>query len=133
MAFDLDKNKFVGAAEIRHVLVNIGEQVINVLIRVYGVEVAPCRMRNYVNPKLLTKRRYSTVDTARTAEKRQQWHLWTPGAANAGIYIRRVCVATQAEVANNVLGKPQRERRSASRAECIRGIATALSTNCCKG
>lgn len=27
MAFDLDKNKFVGAAEIRHVLVNIGEQV----------------------------------------------------------------------------------------------------------
>lgn len=26
-AFDLDKNKFVGAAEIRHVLVNIGEQV----------------------------------------------------------------------------------------------------------
>lgn len=27
VAFDLDKNKFVGAAEIRHVLVNIGEQV----------------------------------------------------------------------------------------------------------
>ncbi len=27
MAFDLDKNKFVGAAEIRHVLINIGEQV----------------------------------------------------------------------------------------------------------
>eukprot|EP00904_Undaria_pinnatifida_P003072 jgi/Undpi1/12766/HiC_scaffold_6.g02434.m1 len=27
VAFDLDKNKFVGAAEIRHVLINIGEQV----------------------------------------------------------------------------------------------------------
>ncbi|CAN0047180.1 unnamed protein product, partial [Phaeothamnion confervicola] len=27
VAFDLDKNSFVGAAEIRHVLVNIGEQV----------------------------------------------------------------------------------------------------------
>lgn len=26
-AFDLDKNNFVGAAEIRHVLINIGEQV----------------------------------------------------------------------------------------------------------
>jgi len=26
-AFDLDKNNFVGAAEIRHVLVNIGERV----------------------------------------------------------------------------------------------------------
>ena len=27
VAFDLDKNNFVGAAEIRHVLINIGEQV----------------------------------------------------------------------------------------------------------
>jgi serine/threonine-protein phosphatase 2B regulatory subunit len=27
VAFDLDKNSFVGAAEIRHVLINIGEQV----------------------------------------------------------------------------------------------------------
>lgn len=35
MAFDLDKNKFVGAAEIRHVLVNIGEQV--------GPETLKCR------------------------------------------------------------------------------------------
>jgi hypothetical protein len=26
-AFDLDKNNFIGAAEIRHVLINIGEQV----------------------------------------------------------------------------------------------------------
>ncbi|GMH68284.1 hypothetical protein TL16_g04892, partial [Triparma laevis f. inornata] len=26
-AFDLDKNNFVGAAEIRHVLINIGETV----------------------------------------------------------------------------------------------------------
>ena len=27
VSFDLDKNNFVGAAEIRHVLINIGEQV----------------------------------------------------------------------------------------------------------
>ena len=27
VAFDLDKNNFVGAAEIRHVLINIGENV----------------------------------------------------------------------------------------------------------
>ena len=27
IAFDLDKNNFIGAAEIRHILINIGEQV----------------------------------------------------------------------------------------------------------
>ena len=27
IAFDLDKNHFIGAAEIRHILINIGEQV----------------------------------------------------------------------------------------------------------
>ena len=41
-AFDLDKNNFVGAAEIRHVLVsiNIGEQAINEMIRMVGKDGA---------------------------------------------------------------------------------------------
>jgi hypothetical protein len=33
MAFDLDHNNFVGAAEIRHVLVNIGENVTDEEVR----------------------------------------------------------------------------------------------------
>ena len=35
VAFDLDKNNFIGAAEIRHVLINIGEQVRTFLISSY--------------------------------------------------------------------------------------------------
>ena len=33
MSFDLDKNGYVGAAEIRHVLVNIGETVTDEEVR----------------------------------------------------------------------------------------------------
>lgn len=55
MAFDLDKNKFVGAAEIRHVLVNIGEQVSqhekNALCD--NSEGAPCRMQSMRDPRVI--------------------------------------------------------------------------------
>jgi Ca2+-binding EF-hand superfamily protein len=37
MAFDLDHNNFVGAAEIRHVLVNIGENVTDEEVRLRSV------------------------------------------------------------------------------------------------
>jgi Ca2+-binding EF-hand superfamily protein len=33
VSFDLDKNNFVGAAEIRHVLINIGEVVTDEEVR----------------------------------------------------------------------------------------------------
>jgi Ca2+-binding EF-hand superfamily protein len=33
VSFDLDKNNFVGAAEIRHVLINIGETVTDEEVR----------------------------------------------------------------------------------------------------
>jgi len=40
-AFDLDKNKYVGAAEIRHILVNIGERVTDEEVSLF--ELLLCR------------------------------------------------------------------------------------------
>ena len=46
-AFDLDHNHFVGAAELRHVLINIGEQVtddeVDEMIRMCDKDGGECR------------------------------------------------------------------------------------------
>jgi len=55
-AFDLDKNNFVGAAEIRHVLVNIGEQVTDeevrrprgIVVALRDDDASPSRRRRHI-------------------------------------------------------------------------------------
>lgn len=42
VSFDLDKNNFVGAAEIRHVLINIGETVTDEEVRASPRGDSPC-------------------------------------------------------------------------------------------
>lgn len=60
VAFDLDKNKFVGAAEIRHVLVNIGEQVRHQHVKLESTDTTWCTFGLWIPINLRCRNGIST-------------------------------------------------------------------------